>query len=95
MLPPLQILCVGCAAVIIAAKAFWMQPGDIRTSHIAASSMDYIQSGVAEHVRVAISKAFQDIHRLYNTSGSGAALLEVVLSNQMSHATNSLPESVL
>ncbi|KDQ14892.1 hypothetical protein BOTBODRAFT_32254 [Botryobasidium botryosum FD-172 SS1] len=95
MLPPLQILCVGCAAVIIAAKAFWMHPGDIQKSHITASSVDYIQSGTAEHVRVAISKAFQDMPGLYGTSKSAAALLEIVLSNQISHAANSPSGSAL
>ncbi|KDQ14512.1 hypothetical protein BOTBODRAFT_32642 [Botryobasidium botryosum FD-172 SS1] len=85
--PPLQVLSVGCAAVIVAAKAFWMQPGDTRPHHIASSFNHYMESGAAEDVKVAILKAFQDAPRPYDTSEGKAALLEVVLNNQMSHAS--------
>ncbi|KDQ14927.1 hypothetical protein BOTBODRAFT_174437 [Botryobasidium botryosum FD-172 SS1] len=84
MSPPLQILVVGCAAVIIAAKSFWKHPGDTRVPHITASAKDYIQSNTAEHVRVAILEAFQDTPGLYDTPEGKAALLQVILNNQLS-----------
>ncbi|KDQ16453.1 hypothetical protein BOTBODRAFT_249243 [Botryobasidium botryosum FD-172 SS1] len=88
MSPPLQILSVGCAAVIIAAKAFWMHPGDIRQQDITVSAEHYMQSSTADHVRLAVLEAFQDApSRWYNTSEGKAALLGVVLNNQMSHAS--------
>ncbi|KDQ13568.1 hypothetical protein BOTBODRAFT_33577 [Botryobasidium botryosum FD-172 SS1] len=85
MPPALQTLTVGCATVIIAAKAFWKQPnGDTQADHITAASEDYIQSNTAEHVRMAILEAFQDACGLYDTPQGKAALLQVILNNQMS-----------
>ncbi|KDQ15019.1 hypothetical protein BOTBODRAFT_32020 [Botryobasidium botryosum FD-172 SS1] len=100
MSPPLQIISVGCgkhikfppfrlltpplAAVIVAAKAFWLQPGRTEPSHIAAASQHYFQSGTAEHVRMAILEAFKDAPVHYNTPEYRAALEKVVLDNQMS-----------
>ncbi|KDQ14918.1 hypothetical protein BOTBODRAFT_32281 [Botryobasidium botryosum FD-172 SS1] len=82
--PPLQILTMGCAAVIIAAKAFWKQAdGDVVASEIRASANKYIHSNTAEHVRVAILEAFQDTPGLYDTPEGRAALLQVILNNQM------------
>ncbi|KDQ14904.1 hypothetical protein BOTBODRAFT_332648 [Botryobasidium botryosum FD-172 SS1] len=78
MPPPLQILIVGCAAVIIAAKAFWMQPSDARASHVIASTDDYIQSCTVEDVKAAILEALQDTDELGH-----ATLLQVVLNNQI------------
>jgi len=85
MPPPLQILAVGCAVIIVTVKAFWKgSPGYIWSDHIIASSQDYIQSNTAEHVRVAILEAFQDTPGLYDTPEGKAALLQVILNNQMS-----------
>ncbi|KDQ06424.1 hypothetical protein BOTBODRAFT_254196 [Botryobasidium botryosum FD-172 SS1] len=86
MSPPLQILSVG-SAVIVAAKAFWVQPGDTGKPQITDSSNQYMEFNTAEHVRAALLEAFQDAGGLYATSESRAALLEVVLSNQLSHAS--------
>ncbi|KDQ15775.1 hypothetical protein BOTBODRAFT_31259 [Botryobasidium botryosum FD-172 SS1] len=85
MSPSLQILVVGCAAIIIAAKAFWGESdGDIQAPQITASSEHYIHSSTAEHVKVAILEAFQDTPGLYDTPEGRAALLQVILNNQMS-----------
>ncbi|KDQ14858.1 hypothetical protein BOTBODRAFT_32211 [Botryobasidium botryosum FD-172 SS1] len=84
MSPPLQILSVGCAAVIVAAKAFWMRPGDTGLGQITDSATQYMESSTADHVRVAILEAFKDTPSgPYDTSESKAALIEVVLNNQM------------
>ncbi|KDQ09573.1 hypothetical protein BOTBODRAFT_36975 [Botryobasidium botryosum FD-172 SS1] len=87
MSPSLQILSVGCAAIIIAAKAFWINPGDARTMDVTGSAEHYMQSSTADHVRVAILEAFQDAPGPYDTPESKAALLKVILNNQMSHAS--------
>ncbi|KDQ20556.1 hypothetical protein BOTBODRAFT_311264 [Botryobasidium botryosum FD-172 SS1] len=101
--PPLQIIIVGCgkciqlpplrsltpplAAVIIAAKAFWLHPGYTKPAHITAASQHYFQSGTAEHVRMAILEAFKGAPELYDTPESKAALVQVVLKNQMAPDT--------
>ncbi|KDQ11474.1 hypothetical protein BOTBODRAFT_35345 [Botryobasidium botryosum FD-172 SS1] len=84
MSPPLQIISIGCAAVIVAAKAFWLHPGVTKESHITLASQHYFQSSTAEHVRVAILKAFEGPLALYDTPESVATLQQVVLKNQMS-----------
>ncbi|KDQ13331.1 hypothetical protein BOTBODRAFT_33656 [Botryobasidium botryosum FD-172 SS1] len=84
MPPALQIISVGCAAVIIAAKAFWLHSGYTRVPQITAASQHYFQSTTAEHVRVAILEAFKGAPVLYDTPESIAALEQVVLKNQMS-----------
>ncbi|KDQ07727.1 hypothetical protein BOTBODRAFT_596455 [Botryobasidium botryosum FD-172 SS1] len=92
MPPPLQIISVGCAAVIIAAKAFWLHPGDLHPQlQITTASQHYFQSSTAEHVRVAILEAFKDASVHYDTPENVAALGELVLKNQMS---TSCPSSV-
>ncbi|KDQ07115.1 hypothetical protein BOTBODRAFT_181005 [Botryobasidium botryosum FD-172 SS1] len=92
MPPPLQILCVGC--VIIAAKAFWVQPGDTKTPHITTSSKHYIQSSIADHVDVAILEAFQNNPGPYDTPECLAALQQVVLNNYKSYMSKPMPDSV-
>ncbi|KDQ19563.1 hypothetical protein BOTBODRAFT_28140 [Botryobasidium botryosum FD-172 SS1] len=84
MPPPLQIISVGCAAIIIGAKAFWLHPGETKPQHITAASQYYFQSSTAEDVRMAILEAFKGPPELYDTPEGKAALLQVVLANQMS-----------
>ncbi|KDQ21315.1 hypothetical protein BOTBODRAFT_198612 [Botryobasidium botryosum FD-172 SS1] len=100
MPPPLQILSVGSgmcvhfpsfrlltlslAAAIVAAKAFWLQPGKTEAAHITASSKHYIQSGIVEQVRAAILEAFQDNPGPYDTSKGLETLQQVVLKNYKS-----------
>ncbi|KDQ05901.1 hypothetical protein BOTBODRAFT_280436 [Botryobasidium botryosum FD-172 SS1] len=118
MPPPLQIISVGCgkhiqfppfkfltpvlAAVIIAAKAFWVNSvseeafwansSSTKGPQITAASQLYFQSSTAEHVRVAILEAFKDACVHYDTPESVAALEQLVLKNQMS---TSRPSSVV
>ncbi|KDQ09681.1 hypothetical protein BOTBODRAFT_36790 [Botryobasidium botryosum FD-172 SS1] len=95
MPPPLQILSVGCAAVIVAAKAFWVRPGNTMAQHITASSKHYIQSGAEEPARLAILEAFQDNPGPYDTPENRAALQQVVLSNYTSFMSKPIPDDVL
>ncbi|KDQ11627.1 hypothetical protein BOTBODRAFT_454114 [Botryobasidium botryosum FD-172 SS1] len=103
MPPPLQIISVGCgkciqfsplrfltpplAATIIAAKAFWLQPGDTQKPQIIAASQHYFQSGTAECVRVAILEAFNGALVQYHTPQSVAALEHVILKNKMADSS--------
>ncbi|KDQ11630.1 hypothetical protein BOTBODRAFT_35289 [Botryobasidium botryosum FD-172 SS1] len=86
MPPALQIISVGCAAVIIAAKTFWLRSGTTYNKHIITASQEYFQSSTAGHVRVAILEAFKGASVLYDTPESVAALEQVVLKNKMSES---------
>ncbi|KDQ07087.1 hypothetical protein BOTBODRAFT_226046 [Botryobasidium botryosum FD-172 SS1] len=86
--PSFQLLTVSLAAVMIAARAFWVKPGDTQAPHITASSKHYIQSSTAERVEEAIVEAFQGIPGLYDTPESIAALQQVVQDNYISYMSN-------
>ncbi|KDQ08218.1 hypothetical protein BOTBODRAFT_38049, partial [Botryobasidium botryosum FD-172 SS1] len=75
---------MGCAVVIIAAKAFWLRPGaQTEAPEIRASSELYIQSQISEHVKLAILEAFQGVAGPYDTPWCTEVLEHVALSNQM------------
>ncbi|KDQ16974.1 hypothetical protein BOTBODRAFT_221667 [Botryobasidium botryosum FD-172 SS1] len=83
MPPPLQVLTMGCAVAIIAAKAFWLKPGAMTSAQeIRASSELFIQSQTLEHVKVAVLEAFQDVAGPYETD-QYKMLQQIALNNQI------------
>jgi len=84
MSPPLQILLMGCAVVIIAAKGFWLKPnGRTRAAEVRASSELYIQSQTPSHVKMAILEAFPGAAGPYDSHQSIKALQQIALNYQI------------
>ncbi|KDQ10679.1 hypothetical protein BOTBODRAFT_35996, partial [Botryobasidium botryosum FD-172 SS1] len=84
MSPPLQVLTMGCAVAIIAAKALWLKPGQLMTvQEIKYSAEQYIHSPTPELVKSAVLEAFQDVDGSYDTPQCREALQQIVLSNQI------------
>jgi len=80
---PLQALNLGCAAVIVAAKAFWLHPGGVTARDLEDSFNLYLQSGTADQVRMAILEAIPDAATQYDTPECQAELIKIVISCQM------------
>ncbi|KDQ14849.1 hypothetical protein BOTBODRAFT_330992 [Botryobasidium botryosum FD-172 SS1] len=62
-----------------------MHPGETKAEHLTASAEQYMHSGTVEHIKVAILGAFPDAPVSYDSSECRAALLKVILNNQMSY----------
>jgi len=91
--PPLQVLNVTSAAVIVAARLFWLYPGGTFVKDVGASLELYVQSGAAYQVNLELLEAFQGAVGWYNTPVHKAAVLQVILNNQMSSEdTTNLPD---
>jgi len=75
--PPLQVLIVGLAAIIVAANAFWLQPGNVNALTIQNAFGLYMKSSVSDQVRAAVLDAFLGHAGPYDTT----MLVQIVLNN--------------
>jgi len=79
--PPLQVFTVGLAAIVVAADAFWLHPGNIDVQNIQHAFDLYIESGASDQARVAVLDAYSGLAEPYNTSTSEAKLFQIVLNS--------------
>ncbi|KDQ14505.1 hypothetical protein BOTBODRAFT_32630 [Botryobasidium botryosum FD-172 SS1] len=82
--PPLQVFAVGLAAIIVAANAFWLQPGNVYQSNIREALEQYIKSGASSRVQEAIFSSFAEHDGTFNTSACKDKLVQIVLNNHNS-----------
>jgi len=81
--PQLQVLTFGLAAIIVAANAFWLQPGDVHALDVESAFTLYITSGASEEVKAAIMSTVSGLTGPYSTPTYKAKLVEIVLNTHM------------
>jgi len=78
--PPLQVLIVGLLAIIVAANAFWLQPGDVNALTVQNVFELYIKSGGPDRIRAAVMGTLSGLVGPYNTPLYKAKLVQIALN---------------
>jgi len=78
--PPLQVVTVGLAAIIVAANSFWLQPGDVHAWDILKAFKLYIKSGASALVRGEVISTLSNLAGPYNSPTYKAQLIQIVLN---------------
>ncbi|KDQ18627.1 hypothetical protein BOTBODRAFT_516940 [Botryobasidium botryosum FD-172 SS1] len=80
----LQVLNLGAAIIIVAARTFWLQSREATPSDFQISLGQYMSLGIADKVRNEILEAFGGAGgEVYTSDEQNARLLQIVLENQM------------
>jgi len=78
--PPLQVLTIGLTAIIVAANAFWLQPGDVNAPTVQNVFTLYIKSGSSDQVKAAVISNLSGLAGPYNAPTYKAQLVQIVLN---------------